>query len=285
MTPTELEQRTRAARPSPLRALVRRIRRLLGLPARNPENRRLRREIRRAGGSMQPGPLPATWRAWVNRALLSNADVDAAVAALRGAGLVPHKERTKNWDALVALGTILDRVPRRGRVLEMGATQYSPLLPWLFQYGYRRLDGIDLVYRKALRRGPIAYRRMDLTATSFPDRAFDAIACLSVIEHGVDVERFLRESARLLRPGGVLVVSTDYWPDPVDTGDREAYGHPVRLFDRRALEAMVERATAHGLRPIGDVDLAAQDRVVRWERMDLDYTFAVLAFERVGPPA
>jgi SAM-dependent methyltransferase len=269
----------------PLRTLVRRIRRSLGLSAPNPARQLLRREIKRAGGSMEPRPLPPVWTGFANHALLTQADADTAVTVLRGAGLVPHRDIPKSWDALVALGSILDRVPRSGRVLEMGATQYSPLLTWLFQYGYRQLIGIDLVYKDLLRRGPIEYLPMDLTATTFPDASFRAIACLSVIEHGVDVELFLRESARLLEAGGVLVVSTDYWPDPVDTGEREAYGHRVRIFDRPSIEALIERAKTHGLRPVGDIDLSAQDRVVRWQRMELDYTFVVLVFERLGARA
>ncbi len=234
---------------------------------------------------MHPQAIPATWKGWANRALRTDLDVEAATAEIRRAGLVPHGDRPKNWDAMVALGAILERVPRSGRVLEMGATQYSPLLTWLYQYGYRRLVGIDLVYRDLLRRASIEYRPMDLTATTFADGSFHAVACLSVIEHGVDVERFLAESARLLAVGGVLIVSTDYWPDPVVTDDREAYGHPVRIFDQASLLGLVDRARAHGLAPVGDVDLAAEDRVVRWARMDLDYTFAVLVLQRVGTVA
>jgi SAM-dependent methyltransferase len=265
--------------------ILRRVRRLLGLSVGSPEDRQLRSEIQAAGGSVPARPLSSNWQRWTNRALQTRADAGEATEIIRRAGLAPHKDMPKNWDALVALGTILDRVPRSGRILEMGATQYSPLLTWLFQYGYRSLVGIDLVYKKVVRRGPIRFHRMDLTATTFPDAAFDAVACLSVVEHGVDVERFLAESARLLTPGGVLVVSTDYWPQPVDTGDRVAYGHPVRIFDRPSIDDLIQRAQALGLQPIGDVDLSAQDRVVRWERMDLDYTFLVLAFERSGSRA
>jgi len=70
---------------------------------------------------------------------------------------------------------------------------------------------------------------MDLTKTSFPERSFAAIASLSVVEHGVDLDAYLAEAARILRPGGLLFTSTDYWCEPIDTTAQTAYGHEVRI--------------------------------------------------------
>ena len=53
---------------------------------------------------------------------------------------------------------------------------------------------------------------------------------MSVIEHGVPLEPFLAETARILPPGGLLVVSTDYDQDPPDTAGHTAYGQPVHIF-------------------------------------------------------
>jgi SAM-dependent methyltransferase len=241
---------------------------------------RLRDEIIAVGGSTSPRRPPGSWRSWINRTLRSHTEVNAAIAAIREAGLVPHQDAPKNWDGLVALGTILDRVPRRAAVLEMGAARYSPLLPWLYQYGYRSLVGIDLVYSRPSRRGPIRYMPMDLTATSFDDRSFAAIACLSVIEHGVEVEAYLREAARLLRPGGVLVTSTDYWPTGTVVPRARAYGHPVHVFDRPDIERFLAAASRRGFRPVVPVDLEAAERVVRWDRIGIDYTFLVVVLAR-----
>lgn len=255
--------------------------RLRGRPL-TPSEAWLRDKIVADGGSLRPRRPGTAWRPWVNRALQTREEVERAVETLRTAGLAPHPDRPKNWDALVALGTMLEATRRRDRILDMGAATYSPLLTWLYQFGYRRLLGIDLAYTGEIRRGPIRLRPMDLTATTFEDGWFGGVACLSVIEHGVDVEAFLREAARLLRPGGVLVASTDYWPEPIDTAGLEAFGHPVRVFDRAGIQAVIDTARRHGLELAGPVDLDATDKVVRWERFGLDYTFAVLVFRRVG---
>ena len=53
----------------------------------------------------------------------------------------------------------------------------------------------------------IMLQREDLTRLSFPDASFDYVLCWGVLMHVPDVGRAVSELARVLKPGGRLVVS------------------------------------------------------------------------------
>jgi SAM-dependent methyltransferase len=231
-------------------------------------------EGRRAAPRPRPAPRPAT------DLLSTRAQWQAAVRECRRLGLPRHPGRAKNWDALGALSVVLDSVPATGPVLDAGAARYSPLLPWLWLYGYTRLIGTNLEFTRPTRHGPVRFEYADVTGTDYPDASFDAVTCLSVLEHGVPVEAFLKESARLLRGGGVLVLSTDYDRHPQDTAGAYAYGAPVHIFGPDEIEELVELAAGVGLRLRGPLRLDNAERPVHWRRLGLDFTFLRLTFDR-----
>src|SRR5207253_2093385 len=99
-------------------------------------------------------------------------------------------------------------------VLDAGAARYSSVLPWLRLYGLTDLTGNNLEFGADVRRDGVLFRYGDITGTDYPAGRFDAVTCMSVIEHGVPLGPFLAESARILKPGGLLVISTDYDQDP-----------------------------------------------------------------------
>jgi len=57
--------------------------------------------------------------------------------------------------------------------------------------------------------GPL--RRENLTRLSFADRSLDAIATLDVLEHVPDADGAFRECARVLRPGGRLLMTVPFY--------------------------------------------------------------------------
>ncbi|BCB77313.1 hypothetical protein GCM10022251_64930 [Phytohabitans flavus] len=233
---------------------------------------RLQRAI--AAPAAHPAPMPPT------DVLRTRGEWVAALAECRRLRLPPHHDRPKNWDALGAVGLILSRLGTGAAVLDAGSARYSPVLPWLRLFGLRDLVGNNLEFGADVRRDGVLFRYGDITATDFPKARFDAVTCMSVIEHGVPLDPFLAESARILRPGGVLVVSTDYDQDPTDTRGKMAYGKPVHIFSPVEIKEMVALAERHGLRLLGELELAHPERPVHWKRVGIDYTFIRLAFVR-----
>ena len=242
----------------------------------------VRLAVQRAGarltGSTRPLPTPVP----SCDVLSTLAQSERAVRECRRLGLAPHKDMPKNWDALGAVSTILHDLGTDVRVLDAGAAWYSPVLPWLRLYGVRNLVGINVEFRRVVRHGTVRYEPGDITATRYDAGSFDAITCMSVIEHGVSLDKFAAESARLLRPGGVLVVSTDYDQQPADTTGKTAYGTPVRIFGPADIRAFVDTAAGFGLTLLGELVLGHDERPVHWKRMGLNYTFIRLTFSRTA---
>lgn len=250
-----------------------------------------------AGSRPLPRSVPVTG------VLRTTAMWEAAVAEARHLRLPLHRDLPKNWDALGAVGAVLSLVGegsgsgsgsggdgawRSARVMDAGSARYSPVLPWLRLYGLGEepgsLLGINLEFGEPVTRDGVVFRHGDVTATGLADGSLDAVTCMSVIEHGVPLVPFLQESARVLRPGGILCVSTDFDQAPPDTSGHAAYGTPVHIFSPEEVIELIAAADGLGLELVGDLStsdaFAHEERPVHWKRVGLDYTFILLTFRR-----
>jgi SAM-dependent methyltransferase len=186
----------------------------------------------------------------------------------------------KFWDALVAIQVVLNSTVRGDYVLDAGAERYSPVLPWLARYGYRHLVGCNLVFDEAVRLGPIVYEYANITRTHYAPAQFAAVTCMSVIEHGVHFPSFFAEMNRIIRPGGHLIVSTDYWETPIDLGGTQLYGLPLKIFTAAEITTLLTVGERNGFRLVAPLDLACEDRVVEFDGRR--YTFVVFSFQHVA---
>ena len=191
-----------------------------------------------------------------------------------------HRAEIKNWDHLAAVHAIVGSLPKSAYVLDAGAEFYSNVLPALFVYGYHHLYGINLSFTDPARRGPIRYLPGDITRSEFPNAFFDAITCMSVIEHGVPLQAYFAEMFRVLKPGGILITSTDYYPEPVDTRDYVAHGAAIKIFSRAEAEEMISLAMRCGFERTGDIDLECRERPVRWDMYNLEFTFLIFTLRK-----
>jgi hypothetical protein len=215
-----------------------------------------------------------------NTALRREAEVAETLVRLERLALPPHADRAKNWDAFRAFSFILEQGAPGAAVLDMGSSKYGRVLGWLHLYGFRDLHGCDLVFDEPFTCSSIEYSRQDIEATSYPSKRFDFVTCLSVIEHGVDPARFFREVARVLKPGGYLLLSTDYWETPVlqEPLYDDLYKSQVHVFSRAEVDGLVACAAAQGLELVDPLDATCDERVVLWVRLNLRFTFLFLAF-------
>jgi len=130
-----------------------------------------------------------------------------------------------------------------------------------------RVIGLDLsrrMLREAVRRTAqfadrLTYVWQDAQRLPFDDDTFDAVTCLEALEFTPNPRAVLVELVRVLRPGGVLLVTNRV--------GRDAKLMPGRAFPRDVFERLLQEL------PLEDV------KVRRWQ-MDYDLAWAV----KVGEP-
>jgi ubiquinone/menaquinone biosynthesis C-methylase UbiE len=147
--------------------------------------------------------------------------------------------------------------------------------------GFPDLTGIDL--NPTLTRMPykqiIKYVTGDFARTAFPEETFGAVTAISVLEHGFCGPKVFREVSRILKTGGYLIGSTDYWPEKVDTSGVTVYGLDWTIFSKGELLNLIKEAGNYGLVPVGQLNFEASEPTVRWFKKD--YTFVWFAFQKV----
>lgn len=236
------------------------------------EVRAARRELARAGVNFSRPWRLLPWQAW---------HLARTGSRLFSADII------KSWDVWHALQLIeAERLPREAPIVDLGA--YGSEILWvLHARGYRRLTGCDLDPR--VRWMPwwssIRYLRADATDTGLPSHSFAVVTCLSTVEHGVPARGLATEASRLLVPGGLLILTTDYdgtgTPHPAARAAR-AFGQPWTLFDREGLQELIRELLDAGFRYLDPsmVDTSHAARPIRWNGED--YTFVLLALR--APP-
>lgn len=193
------------------------------------------------------------------------------VVALLYDWAAPAYERIKKFDAAweqwflgLPLAQALEPIPAP-LVLDVGTGTARLPRALLFQPRFRgRVIGVDLSRRMLAQAarltrpyaGRVTLIWRDARRLPFVDNTFDAVACLEVLEFTPDPKGVLQELMRVLRPGGVLLVSNRVGPD--------APFLPRRAFPRPAFEALLTSL------PLEEV------RIQPWQ-VDYDLAWAVKA--------
>jgi len=110
----------------------------------------------------------------------------------------------------------LRSLDRAGRLLEIGCGEGTGLLV-AKHLGFERVVGVEVSIERLKSARRKLGEQADLILVSpdnrlpFKDTSFDAAVSAAVIEHTMEPEGFLSEIARVVRPGGHIVIESDCW--------------------------------------------------------------------------
>lgn len=154
---------------------------------------------------------------------------------------------------LAVLRWLPPRIPRSGRLLDVGCAAGFFLAEARAHY---TVQGVELsTWSSAYARERLGLPVVTgtLQQAALPSDHFDVVTLWDVIEHVPDPVPLLAEAARVLKPGGRLVLSTGDW-DSAYAQRRRADWHlmtppwHLTMFGRRTLALAAQRA---GLRVVG----------------------------------
>lgn len=231
-------------------------------------------------------------------------EIGDSVNSLLKAGLPLHSTPAKCWDFNNIREAFTEKAfDKKAHIVDLGcgpSLNGCMTLELLYGMGYRNLTGVDIHipgytrlaaavrgFKKARTIKPYRMVTSDITATKFKDGSVDAAILLSVVEHGVDLERLFSELKRVIKKGGIVYLSTDYWEKPVGLGkdakaasgalDNKAL--PWTIFDKTAIESMIKIAEKNGFKVRGGSGIPpCAEKPVYWQ--EIYYTFIAIVFEK-----
>ncbi len=207
--------------------------------------------------------------------------IDAALySRLRRIGLIKGVsvgDRLKSWDVLETLNFVKERASKDKAILDIGC--YASELPIaLYKMGYTNITGIDL--NSELTKMPysnhIRYIQADFMHTGFRDESFDIVTSISVIEHGYQPKRLLKEMSRILKTNGYFIASFDYWPKKIDTSNIKYFGMDWLIFSKDDVEEFIEIASGYKLFPEGKLQYEIEKAPINCAGKEYSFAWIVL---------
>ena len=122
-----------------------------------------------------------------------------------------------------------------------------------------RLSGIDastdmiaLARERCASRSRIDLQEADALALPFADAAFDVVISTQVYEYVADIATALREAARVMRPGGLLlIVATDWESSLWNNSDEARMARVLEAWREHGADSRLPRSLPKRLREAG----------------------------------
>ena len=219
-------------------------------------------------------------------------EIGEAILTLEKKGLPLHPTPQKNWDHFVIYNTLVSK-DKNSLILDLGCGE-GHTLKFLNALGFPNLHGTDLkicwklrfeqIYRM-LRSGnckrPFSLLEGDFHKTPFKNKYFDYVYSVSTVEHGVDVKSLLKEVYRILKPGGLFFLTTDYWEKKIQTDKSiKFFGLPWTIFSQDEIELIIDTARSLGLNLFENSKTSpCLKKTVFWQ--NYEYTLIALLFKKI----
>ena len=170
------------------------------------------------------------------------------------------------WEYASMIKFVTEYLPVGSRVLEFGASasknQASPMaalmglagmeviasdmVPWFGKGLHKQCEIFDL---------PMEGMLLDSRNMPFKSESVDLVCSISVIEHiERDMEVF-KESARVIRPGGYIAFTCDFY---------NPNGRDIGIYDSERLEERIAFLAEEGFKPIDEPDYSSTENHVFW---------------------
>jgi 2-polyprenyl-3-methyl-5-hydroxy-6-metoxy-1,4-benzoquinol methylase len=98
--------------------------------------------------------------------------------------------------------------PKPRKLLDIACFDGTLASQFLNDFEVHGVEGDIKACARAVEKGVRAANHDLDKGLPFPDKMFDSVIAAEIIEHVYDTDKFLMEIARVLKPGGILVLST-----------------------------------------------------------------------------
>jgi len=137
-----------------------------------------------------------------------------------------QKPRTWDWEKILEYGHFkkTDKVLETGALFGEFAMTLSPLVESVivtdsYDWADRRFvhegdQDLVQVWEDNIRtRDNLKIEKADMQHLKYPEHSFDKVVCISSIEHVPNDIESIKEMMRVLKPGGLLLLTTEYHPE------------------------------------------------------------------------
>ncbi len=155
-----------------------------------------------------------------------------------------YKGKSGHYVNTRELSTVASLMPSHGSVLDIPSGT-GRLLKYLKGPGYVRIGGDfswAMLNHTTSSEG-IQAVRLDAFQPAFGNESFDAVVSLRFLFHYVQIDRFLKEVYRILKPGGVFICQTYRWsPLAIDIPVPFRVGGKVHIHSDKKMAVLLKAA-------------------------------------------